>query len=262
MNINGLLKVGGAFLGGMAVGGAIGYFSTRKYIANFFAEVAYEEIQEIKAYYTQDKSEDTAVTKEEFESEIIPDDMSYTRYVEILEHSGYSGDTEDIRKMFDDQVPIKDAIARMIESDPEEEVVAEEETTNIFTTSDHGTISDEEGPAFAESVRRRNKKRPYIIHVNEFMSMEEEPYNTYDKIPVVYYEGDKTLCDEHDVPIPDVDRLIGSEALENFGKFSDSEDVVYIRNEREDVQADFEVHRKYLSYEEHVLGIQNTPSSD
>ena len=106
-------------------------------------------------------------------------------------------------------------------SETEPEVTNEEVITNIFDAKEE--FDEDDDPEFAEALVSRNKKEPYLIHINEFMDTDADPYAAYDKIPLVYYSEDDTLCDEKDVPIPDVERLLGSDALTSFGKSCFSE---------------------------------------
>lgn len=90
---------------------------------------------------------------------------------------------------------------------------------------------------------------PYVISIEEFT----EEFDEFDKITLYYYELDDTLTDESEEVIPNVEELIGIDALSEFGGESGSHDIVYVRNPQ--YGADYEVIRLTKSYQETVLGI-------
>ena len=65
----------------------------------------------------------------------------------------------------------------------------------------------------------------------------------YEQISLTYY-SDGILTDDDDVPITDVDEVVGSESLETFGEYED--DSVFVRNDK--LKCDYEIlidQRKY-----------------
>ena len=55
----------------------------------------------------------------------------------------------------------------------------------------------------------------------------------HEKQEVVYYEGDDTLCNEHDIPIDNPEELVGSEALFAFDSPDEADpDLVHVRNNK------------------------------
>lgn len=89
---------------------------------------------------------------------------------------------------------------------------------------------------------------PYVVSAEEF----SEEKTHYDKITLTYFSEDNTLIDDREEIIPNIDELIGPEAVMNFGNQSDDPNVVYIRNNKRN--ADFEVVLDERSYTEVVLG--------
>jgi len=77
-------------------------------------------------------------------------------------------------------------------------------------------------------------KKPYVIAKDIFMNGE----TGYPNITLTYY-ADEVLADETDTPIEDVEMTIGSKNLTRFGQKSEDPRVVYIRNDR--LQVDYEV---------------------
>lgn len=77
-------------------------------------------------------------------------------------------------------------------------------------------------------------KKPYVIAKDVFMNSEVG----YPNVTLTYY-SDEVLADETDTPVEDVEMTVGSKNLTRFGQQSDDPRVVYIRNDR--LQVDYEV---------------------
>lgn len=75
------------------------------------------------------------------------------------------------------------------------------------------------------------KKDPYIIEPGEFGEADG-----YDVISLNYY-ADGVLTDGFDVPIEDVESVVGLDSLTHFGEYED--DSVYVRND--ELKADYEI---------------------
>jgi hypothetical protein len=104
---------------------------------------------------------------------------------------------------------------------------------------------------YTEEVEERNTDLPYIISVEEFML--DRP--NYDKNTVTYFDVDDVLCDEREQVIPDVENMVGNEAFTKFGEKSGDTKVVYVRNEK--LEMDFEIILDTRSYSEVVLGFKD-----
>lgn len=229
-----ILKVAGGFLAGSVVGFMAGYFVTRKSAEIAYAEIASEEINKFKEQHRLLRKE--GVDLDEIlagEAEISEEQEEYAK---ILEDNGYKVDLDQLREVLASGVPVP--------SDPE----VEEKTVNVF---DGITVTDD--LEFEEYVANRDPREPFIISVSEFMSENDG----LEKIVLKYYEGDDTLVGPQNSVVPDVERLIGGDALTEFGKFSEDANVVYVRNMREGVESDFEIHRDPGEYTEIVLGLNN-----
>lgn len=253
----------GFVLGGLVAGYAV-YRVTERRAADWYAEVAEDQILAEREYW---KSE---VEKADKKLDKLEEGLNNTHivdvdsYVEVLSQLGYSGDPSDVVLLYDRDIPIYQAIKDLglgqdVKEDPEEETetveleVEDQKVRNIFR--DNEPLRLEEDFQIAEYERfskDRNPKEPYVIHISEYMAAS----STIDaKISLIYYEGDGVLTDETNIPIPDTNRLVGDANLDMFGKFSGDKNIVYIRNERPDVNSDFEILRKPTSFEEAVLGV-------
>lgn len=76
----------------------------------------------------------------------------------------------------------------------------------------------------------RDMNAPYVIHPDDFdtIGYETESLTLY---------ADHVLTNEQDIPIEDIDYLVGEDSLERFGEFE--EDSVFVRND--ELKTDFEI---------------------
>lgn len=127
--------------------------------------------------------------------------------------------------------------------------------------SEGGTGAAVEGPPGAEEgaypsgydadfFASRDTTKPYPITPGEF----SEEHDDWQKLTLVYFEGDEVLVDDKEIPIREVLNTLGPQGLK-FGLASEDEHIVYIRNEH--LEIDFEVTRDRRSYTEVVLGNGN-----
>lgn len=72
---------------------------------------------------------------------------------------------------------------------------------------------------------------PRVIAPDEFGSEDD-----YETINLTYY-ADGVLTDEDDIPIEDVDGMIGEDSLTHFGEYED--DSVHVRNDK--LKCDYEI---------------------
>jgi hypothetical protein len=92
-------------------------------------------------------------------------------------------------------------------------------------------------------------RAPYVITTEQFA----EEMEHYDKLTIYYYDKDDTLTDENEEIITDVAAIIGDIGLSSFGDEFDEPEVVYVRNEK--MEIDYEVIYMHKSYSETVLGV-------
>jgi hypothetical protein len=114
---------------------------------------------------------------------------------------------------------------------------------------EHPLDDDEEEYRKYEEMSFKSKEsimKPHVITLEEFA----EEMDNYDKLTIYYYEDDDTLADEDEQIIEDIANIIGDEALSRFGDGSDDPEVVYVRNDK--LEIDYEVIRLSKSYAETV----------
>jgi len=97
----------------------------------------------------------------------------------------------------------------------------------------------------------RSPDQPYVISHDEFLEANPE----YTQVTVVYYAGDNTLADEREQPVEDLNYTVGANNLLRFGHGSRDSNVVYVRNEK--LEMDFEIQRSLGSFATEVMGYQN-----
>jgi len=212
---------------GFGLGVAVGVFAGYK-IANAKLQAKYDvmlenEIAEAKAFYAR-------VNKADFPT---PESAVQVLRPEVA-------DAAEALSNYQGNIP---------EQPEEPDVVVEVEVNNVFDTKITDTWDQE------EEEKTRTPDKPYIIHENEYM---EE--NGFAQQTLTYYAGDKTLADERDEHIPDVDRTVGLENLLHFGHGTGDARTVFIRNER--LKLDFEVVLSDGKFAHEVLGLQHSDGYD
>lgn len=129
-------------------------------------------------------------------------------------------------------------------------VTVEERGQNIFV--DGNPLTGEEEWDQEEIDRAIAAGEPHVISHDAFM---ENP-DGWDTSTLTYYNGDDTLADDQDVPIPDIEETVGSENLSKFGQGSRDRNVVYVRNPKVEVLFEITFHAGEFSKE--VAGFQHS----
>lgn len=254
--VRGMDRVGLAYLGlGLAAGAAIGAFVAFR-IAHNQAEAKYsgiaaEEVAEMRQYY-HDKmvALDSAKQKTDLEDivrnrgyatdpEATEPPMAVTAPTTVVEAAREAAEEETV----DTPEKRREVIENLEAPEPEEEV------RNIFREAEVVDTWDEQ-----KERRNRSPLTPYVIHRDE-----RDEHDVYDSVTFTYYETDDVLCNERDEVIagPERDTLIGEANLEKFGHGSGDASVVYIRNDK--LEMDLEVVRSPNSYAEEVHGFDPPP---
>jgi hypothetical protein len=116
----------------------------------------------------------------------------------------------------------------------------EETRSNLQAVIDQYTNNPDDRDTFVERGARlpdAEYAAPEIISQNEYAYGEFA--DEYSKITINYYPLSRTLLDDDQDVIEDVDGYVGWKNLNRFGDMSEDPLVVYIRNER--LETDFEV---------------------
>lgn len=228
-----------AVISAAAAGGVV-YVVLNKKLKTKYEAIAAQEIEEAKTFYAKlnkvddeyslealsqkyiDEAED-AETENDSESELVEDAITAVQR--------YSPSKVETPKQTEDELVVVE----------EKKVV---ETRNIFTEA-HAV---DENFDLEEEKRNRVPDKPYVISQEEFLTNEPE----YEEMSLTYFEGDDVLVDERDQPIEDTEGLVGNQNLLRFGHGSKDPNVVYIRNDRTDLN--IEIMRNKGSFTQTVLG--------
>lgn len=233
--MNDTVKIVGGFLAGLVVGGTIGYFVQKKQLEIKYANIATDEIADVKEHYRlirkdgydPDKLLEYADKDAKLTQKVVQVDRSEALedYKQTMKDLGYSEDD------------------------------GPGTTKNVFTDAQVNDLDEETGEEshFSELealIAQRTPEVPYIISAAEYQEGAEEYSST-----VLTAYSDDVVVDEVNKVVPNIHQLIGESALTMFGKFSEDPNIVYIRNERLDIQ--FEIIQDDRTYTNVVLGIDD-----
>lgn len=109
---------------------------------------------------------------------------------------------------------------------------------------------EEEAPPKERNVFQERDERGeiYVLTGDEY----EENETDYQQVTLTFYSKDGVLTDIHEDRIEDIESIIGTDALREFGQHCDDDNVVHVRNER--LQLEYEIVRSPSSYAQEVLG--------
>jgi hypothetical protein len=230
----------GGFVVGAGLGGAVGYFVTRHLLEAKYVQIAEDEIDEMRKHYQS-------------KTAALENTVAKPQLADLVREQGYTAEPPMA-------VTPPDAVveaARDAEENTDPRPEPREE--NVF---EQPPISEEElgSPLMEEDNwdwhkerSRRSPIRPYVIHRDE-----KDGNDTYDSVTYTYYEGDDVLCNERGEVIgkDERDALIGEANLERFGDGSGDASIVYIRNDKLEMQ--MEVVRSTNAFAEEVHGFQHS----
>jgi len=129
------------------------------------------------------------------------------------------------------------------------EETPEVEVHNVFV---EGKVMNADDFDYDAELATRSEDAPYVISFEEFQADEKD----YVRNTLTWYEGDDTLTDDKEQPIPDVDAVVGEHNMVRFGHGSRDPNIVYVRNDR--MEVDFEVVHNKSAYSAAVLGFQHS----
>lgn len=219
-------------IGGALIGGAITYVTVKKTIE----ERAQRDIDEVKQAYAE-KFDGKRVV----EDRIPPvEDISQENPINLI--------SDEERRQVNEFVKSLGYQTVAETTDSKESVI------DIYTQSSEPPkgVREVENKLLLnyDEQARRAKHLPYLISHVDFHETETE----WSKISLAYYEDDDTLAGDDDLPIDDIERLIGEVHLDFFGIRSDDKNIVYIRNPQ--LSSDFEITRNAAGYNQVVLGLE------
>lgn len=222
-----------------------GHLLTKKMLEKKYEEIANQEIEEAKNFYSRiyDKPDLEELAVKYDEAQNIPDDL-VEKVAEaakaFTEYSGVSVTKSDFQEE-------ASGAQEQIEGK-----VVEMEDHNIFTDS---SPAEDSGWNLEEEIEKRQELvegTPYVIEHDEFYENEKE----YEQITLTYFEGDDTLSDARDQPVEDTENTVGDDNLTRFGHGSKDNNIVFVQNDR--LETLFEIVRSTGKYAEEVLGFTHS----
>jgi hypothetical protein len=216
---------------GLVSGGVISYAVNKKYLETKYQDVAMSEIDKMRQYFHE---------KEQARAEQNKPDLA-----DVVEQLGYA--TRYATKQPSD---VREGIL-----EPE----AQLDVRTVFTEENYRGLSVDNWD-YDHELRNRTPDRPYVIHKEEFMEEANPAGVEYESVTLTYFLEDDVLADEADRRVEDIDEKVGLENLEKFGHGSEDANVVYVRNDR--LQVEFEILRSGGSYTAEVLGQDPDPDEE
>lgn len=215
----------GYFAVGLGVGVAVGFYFGYKFNREKIRAEAYKEAQvevaQLREVYLQ-----KTIAKSNTEKPPVE---------ELTQELGYSVRVPERERPLKAPVPILD--------DLPENPVGTSKSKNAHWS-------------YEEELKHRSPDAPYVIHQDEYNNSGE----TYSKVVYTYWAVDDVVTDtENDHPVPHGDIVVGLDNLK-FGHGSDDADIVYVRNDRLDL--DMQICRVNRSFEEEILGLQRLDDDD
>lgn len=229
---------------GVAIGAAGGYFFAKKQLQKVYEDRVAAEIAQAKEFYA-------SVNKVDVDGAVLtPMDVMHQRHPEVAEAAEALREYQGLEH---DQSDDEMDEALLAKTESKVKVVSAEEDGTLMTTEVQESTNVFDDPTFdlEEERKFRTPTKPYIIHHDEYFEAERE----FDTIQLTYFEADDTLIDEQNNPITDVDATVGEDHLVMFGRGSKDKNIVYVRNER--LEVDYEISRSNGSYLKEVLGMDD-----
>ena len=271
--MNNTTKIIASFFGGLLVGGGLGYFITQSAAKKKYQDIAAEEIQSVKDHYRLINKEDypdptdfPISESSDTTTQANEDDRTLAR--EKAEEFGYATDDGDDQseesRLASRTSILKSQKEKLEELEPRTQSIWDQQKITageiLETLSEEDLDEDsEKGVSYSDykalkmqdlmDKRRNGSDEAYVVTEEEFT--EEE--TAWDRITMTYYAGDDVLCENEDpVPAGEVERLVGPDALTNFGVGSSNDAIVYVRNDR--LESYFEIVQDDREYAEAILG--------
>lgn len=215
--------------------GVIGYKLAQKKLQKQFDERLEVEIEQMRAFFER---------KTKTGSYSTPGEAAEALHVKAAVEAMDEYATPPGREYSERPTRAPRAEAR---TDEDEGAAAAEEDdgpSNIFTAgAPVGNFDLEREMA----LRDAQPDMPYVISFEEYMEGKG-----YSQTHMTYYEGDDVLTDENDIPIEEVEATVGNDNLSRFGHGSKDVNLVYVRNDR--VELDIEIARSTGKFSEEVSG--------
>lgn len=216
----------GAVIAGVAIGAYVGYRYAEKRLSTKFEALVEEETDKLRQHYIQKTVAKTTNVKPDLEK--------------VVQDLGYAPQDEPISIL-----PATPSAIMQAATEPEEpRVEVNVETVNVFDAQ----AKQEAGWDYSKELKERDIRFPYVIHLDEWTENPQE----FEKIDLLFYEGDEVLADDNDQALDHIDEMVGLSNLDRFGQGSGDPNTVFVRNEVREV--DYEIARTHETYAHVVHG--------
>ena len=246
----------------LAVGAVLGYILAKNRVTAQYEGMIEEEVVKAKEFYSKASIVDvdlSSVPKEVVEDAVEAAKESFrprSNTVKVDYDDGYAEkftQYNQIRKPysgFEDGEGADNSMEaveqRLIDAAKKDVEEAKKRSGEFPKEEEDEMYYDEQDNSVDRS--QRSSDHPFILSVDEFEGNDLD----YNQNTLTYFEGDDTLVDEREQPITPHNGIVGEGNLK-FGQGSNDANIVYIRNDR--MEVDFEVVRSPGTYTEEVLGI-------
>lgn len=256
-----------------ALGGFVAYKVTKEKLRKHYEDVAEEEIRQAKEYFAGEKA-GVFADPQSAAAALIPEEerepqqpVSTTKTAtQLMEEAQeavgeYAPDGTVLPQSEKDRLLAQESLKtpyhemykgdlsldqadRIIEKDPDAD--PQEVTARVRFPA---TPAEADNFDMEKEAPLRSMERPYVITHDEFFERERE----FENQSLTWFAGDSVLVDSDEEPIGDVEGMVGTSNMARFGHGSKDENLVYIRNERYEI--DFEIALSHGTYTKDVLGL-------
>jgi hypothetical protein len=233
VNLNGTTKkqqmlilavtAGFSLLGGAAVGAAV----SMKRFKTKYEQLAEDEIAEARRYYS-------VLNKEGKLGDPV------TALEELVQEQGYAAPPSSVTTSAGHPALVGPETTNGEDAVEPQQVL----DRNVFA----GTQPAKDNFDLEAEMLTRTETEPYVLSHDEYFTGEKD----YIQTTLTYFVEDDVLIDARDDIIDDPDSTVGEVNLQKFGHGSRDNRIVYVRNDR--LEVDFEVIRSEGSYSKDVLG--------
>lgn len=207
------------------LGALAGFFGAKKVYKEHYANLAQEEIDNVKEVFNKRRKmrvvprKENGMTDEEYEEQQDKAQDERTNKNPLTRSSLDSNPYEQAKKNYN--------------------LVGQGQVDDTVTTE----VTDMDTGSTLEPVV--DNARPYIIDGRDFI----EDFDHHDKVSLYYYKGDDVLCHDHEAIVENVEECVGSDLLLGI----DDQATIWVRNEK--LGIDYEIITLNDSYAKSVHGI-------
>jgi len=221
---------------GASIGGFVGYI-VGSILADHCAPEYYteDELRELEVLGSEynSSSEETLFVRNDPKKFIVGEDKKMVKRAGKINYGA----------QFEKTHTLEDLAAKYNEGDVSDDSVGDDDDL-----VEDDLYPEERTPEDEYDLEERDFENPHILTREEYEANETE----FKQVILNYYAGDDVLANEKDRPLENAEKVVGEEALLNFGVFSDDPDVVYVCNPR--LKGEYQIIRNPGSYDDIVIG--------